>query len=425
MLWGGSITGAALAFATQAMLGRHLGPQEYGVFSNALAQTILLSQLAGFGLQTFWLNVFGSEGWNAQRWIDGSLRFLAFSCTLTVLMFLIWIIFGPNDRSSQLALVLMLPAILGFAAIELTASKLQLEERFLSISIWQISHHTARLIVIFGLFTIFPNGDQLVLASTGYALVAFPLIILTIQEISNMRTRRFLLRGHEITHDGTSRLKHPTAFQVSKESWAFGLDAFLYLAYFQCSNILLKYLAGDEASGQFFAAFTIMNAIYLLPIVFYTKFLLSKINRWASHDKPKLLKVFKAGAFSMLIAGTMCTVLVWFGGTFLVSRIYGDHFQNAIPVLLVLALCAPIRFLSTAIGSVLTTGNNMRIRVYIKTVCVPACLILNIVFISRYGAQGAAIATVATELLLLAMFTAAIIFRFQKIFNDQPAAIIN
>jgi O-antigen/teichoic acid export membrane protein len=426
LLWGSSIIAAGLAFATQLVLARHLDPATYGIFGSSLALITMLSQFSGFGLQGFWLKAFGQEGWTAQRWVRGSLHFVVISTLLTLLVFSAWAQFGPNDDTTRLTLLLMAPSIAGLAAIELTISKLQLEERYLFISLWQISPQAARLILISLGFVFASGGQRLTWVAIIYTVVAVGLVAVTVKQILAMGAPGFDLRGHGTRGDpqvpATSLIpgdSAPSVKNVAQEAWPFGVDVILYLAYLQISNVLLKYLDGNEAAGLYYAAFNIMNAIYLLPIVLYTKFLLSKQHRWARNDKPRLLSSLKLGSAAMLVIGVVAMLFIWLVAPYLVPLLFGHKYANASGLLDILAVCVPLRFLSTSVGSVLSTGDHMRHRVKLKAICALVCIVLNVALIPRYGTTGAAVVTVITELTLLLLFSVSVMRRYDQLFTDK------
>ena len=84
---------------------------------------------------------------------------------------------------------------------------------------------------------------------------------------------------------------------------------------------------------------------------------------------------------------------------------FGPSFADVVELLTILALCVPIRFLSTAVGSALLTEHHMRYRVVAMLVATLVAVALNWAAIPRWGQTGAAWATVFAEsVLLLAMW---------------------
>ena len=84
VLWLSLIGSAVLAFLTQVILARQLGPVSFGEFSAALATITLLCPLAGFGVSGLWLIVFGKEGWLANRWLPASFRYIFISTFIVI-----------------------------------------------------------------------------------------------------------------------------------------------------------------------------------------------------------------------------------------------------------------------------------------------------------------------------------------------------
>jgi O-antigen/teichoic acid export membrane protein len=387
----------------------------YGIFSSALATTIVLSQLSGFGLQTFWVNIFGREGWRGQRWIQGSLHLFVAAIGLTAMIQIFAAFLSDHNSNLKISLLLLTPAIGGFAAVELTASKLQLEEKYRTLAAWQAAHHAIRLVLVIALVSIATSIDPIYRIGLAYAFTGLCITILAVRSTSLMQSANMTLVGHgERPSNSTEQTQGMSS--VAANSWPFCLDALLYLAYFHCSNILLLHLSGGEPAGQYFAAFNIMNAVYILPTVFYTKYLLSKINRWAASDRQKLLATLRQGIVVMLGIGTLMAATISMLSSQITTKIYGPDFSETAEVLMILALCSPLRFTSTAIGSILTTGDNMTLRVKIKSLTLIACITFNLVLIPAYGGIGAAWATVMTEGTLLALFAAATALRYKNIF---------
>ena len=94
----------------------------------------------------------------------------------------------------------------------------------------------------------------------------------------------------------------PRVAELWSQAWAYGVFAVLYPIFFQISTVLMKYLVDAEA-GLYGIALAVMTAMYLIPATIYQKYLLSKLHRWAAHDKPKFWMVYRKGNIGMLALG--------------------------------------------------------------------------------------------------------------------------
>jgi O-antigen/teichoic acid export membrane protein len=188
---------------------------------------------------------------------------------------------------------------------------------------------------------------------------------------------------------------------VAAQSWPFGLAGIFYLVYFQSDIILLKYMVSDEAAGIYNVAFVIMAAVYMLPSVIYQKFLLPKIHRWANHDRERFYQVYRTGNWVMLILGLLAMLAIWLLAPFGVQFLFGSSYVGAVLPLSILALAAPLRFLGSSAGSFLSTQSHLIKKLYIMCIVALVNIVLNFLIIPIYGAIGAAVTTVFSELLMV------------------------
>jgi O-antigen/teichoic acid export membrane protein len=280
------------------------------------------------------------------------------------------------------------------------------------MALWQMAIPASRLLVAIALLLV-PHltGRFVALSYCGISLliaaVAWP-------SVRGMLHGDFDLHGHGPRKAVEAQEAFPSIAALLSEAWPYGVHAALYPVFFQVSTILLKYLAGDAQAGVYAIGLSVMTAIYLIPTVIYQKFLLAKLHRWAAHDPTKFWAVYRQGNVGMLILGLLVGAGLLTCAPWVVPLVFGPRYQDVVAILMILALCPPIRFLSTAMGSALLTGDHMRFRVYAIAVSTVVVIVLNALLIPRFGGHGAAWATVAGETVLL-VGTALGVRRFHRI----------
>jgi len=399
MLWLATMAGALFVFLAQAVLARHLGPSDYGLFASSLATVSMVAPLAGFGLSQFRLRIYGAEGWGADRWLSTSLRFNVLTTALAIGAVIAWALLGaPVDASTRSMLLLLSAVIPGLLAVNLVGSKLRLEDRYGELAGLHLLMPGGRLLVALLVFLV-PSMDAHAVG-WGYCVVALSVFALSFSPRYAMRAGRIDLKGHGPRAVPTSSAA-PGLAELWREAWPYGLAAILYPVFFQVSTVLVKYINGDVQAGRYGIAMAVMTAIYLLPATIYQKFLLSRLHRWAVHDKPKFWRVYRQGNIAMLLLGTATGLGLAATAPLLVPLVFGEEYRKAGTILMVLAACVPIRFLSTSVGSALLTGGHMRYRVRAMGWATAAAVVLNVMLIPEYDEFGAAAATVAAEILLL------------------------
>jgi O-antigen/teichoic acid export membrane protein len=405
LLWIGSLIGAGCAFLTQVILARQLGPTMFGAFSAALATTTLLTPLAGFGIAQYWLKAFGQEGWQAVRWLRGSFRFVVATTLLVLATLVAWAVLGPHDATTSGLLMVLSVYLLGQISVDMVSVKLQLEERYIGLAMWQFLPHLVRLLLVAML--AFVMVEMMTLSTVAYAYMFMSVGVFAVGMflMSRMYRGHLALKGHGDEGLSASKLTPPASMgQVATQSWAFGMAGVFYLIYFQSNIILLKYICGEEAAGIYNVAFMFMAAVYMLPSVVYQKFLLPKIHRWANHDREKFYQVYSVGNLVMLLLGLLAMLAIWLLAPWGVQLLFGDRYINAILPLGILALSAPIRLVAFNVGSTLVTNEHMRRKVWFMAITALINLTLNVILIPLYGVNGAAIGTVISDISLLFLY---------------------
>jgi O-antigen/teichoic acid export membrane protein len=403
LLWLGSLLGAGCAFLTQVILARQLGPAEFGAFATAFAMVTMLMPLAGFGVAQYLLKAFGKEGWVAIRFFPASFRFVLMSTSTVTIVLIGWSIFGVHDESLRTTIAILSTYIMGQVAVELVSSKLQLEERYVHLALLQFSPHFIRLLLV--VLLTFWTTEWLSVENVAYAYstVAIGLALLGVSSLFKVLNGKLNLKGH-VKPPGDSTELVPDVKAVITQSWPFGLAGLFHFIYFQSDIVLIQFIMGVETAGIYNVAFTIMVAVLLFPSIIYQKFLLPKMHRWANHDRERFYQVYRQGNVIMLVLGLVAMILIWIIMPWVVPLLFGNAYQGSIDLLLVLALSAPILFVASSVGATLVTQSHIKNKVKLMGGVAILNIILNLVLIPRFGAIGAAFATVFSNFVLLVIF---------------------
>jgi len=403
LLWLSTAAGAGMVFAAQTLLARQLGPADYGLFASSLATVTMVAPLAGFGLSQFRLKAYGVEGWSADRWLRPSLQFSAATTLLAIGIVIAWAFTLAPTPATRFMLLALSPVILSVLAVDLLSGKLRLEERYRQMAGWQLLIPGGRLAVAIALLLVPSWG--VASAAIGYCAVSLAIVLLAWPQLRKLMRGEIALHGHGPRDAQAPAATSPGVFGLWSQAWAYGVAAVLYPVFFQVSTVLLKYLNDDTQAGRYGIALAVMTAIYLLPSTIYQKFLLSKLHRWAAHDKPKFWRVYRLGNMAMLLCGLAIGIALAAMSPWLVPIAFGEEYRGVVGILMVLALCVPLRFLSTAVGSALLTEDHMRYRVRAMALATAVAVALNVLLIPFFNELGAASATVVAEaVVLLAMY---------------------
>ena len=393
--------GAGMVFLTQMILARQLGAADYGLFASSLATVTIVAPLAGFGLSRFRLMVYGVVGWGADRWLPSTLWFSAITTTLALAIVVTCAFTIAPGAPTRYTLLALLPVILALLAVDLVSSKLRLEERYHSLSGWHLLVPGGRLVIASLLLLVPALGVGFV--AVGYGVLSLAIFAFGAPAIVALMRGEVRLHGHGPRPTSRPPAVVPGIATLWSQSWVYGATALLYPVFFQIGTVLLKYLDSNVQAGLFGIAMAVMSAIYLIPSTIYQKYLLSKLHRWAVHDKPKFRQVYRQGIAAMFVLGLLVGATVALAAPWFVPVAFGEQYRGVVAVLLVLALCPPLRFLSTAVGAILLNRSQMGYRVRAMALAALVTVALNVLLIPLYHALGAAFATVGGEIALLSM----------------------
>ncbi|MDT4826472.1 Polysaccharide biosynthesis protein [compost metagenome] len=403
-LWVGSILGAGFAFLSQVVLARSLGATAFGYFSAALTLVTIVSPLAGFGVQNFWLKAFAEEGWNAIRWLKGSVKFVAVSTFSLFAALVGWtFLTGDDEQGFRLGLILSM-LVFGQVGLELVAAKLQLEERYPAMAMWLLLPHVLRFALVTVLVLFIDGGPSLERVALAYCAVALAYFFISARSISGMLKGRLSLYGQkpEVSSFGFEDI--PSATSVAARAWPFGGAAVFYLVYSQISVVALKYQAGADVAGLYNVAVVIMTAVYIFPGVVYQRFMMSKLHRWFNSNVELLRKAYVYGNYLMLLLGGGAMLTVWLLAPF-IPFIFGEEYSASIPFLMLLAVAAPVRFVSSSVASFLTAVGMEKVKLRVMGGTSILSVLLNFSLIPAFGGVGAASAALVVELgMLMALF---------------------
>lgn len=399
MLAGGTFGAALLSMGAQLLLVRCLTVPDYGRLATILAAVNLLSPFAGFGINWFWIQAFGREGYRAFRWVSPSLSLLGLTNVLSLLALAGYILSAQSFVGYPISLVVLFSSLmlLGQCAVEIASVKFQLEERFGQLALWQALSQLGRFLVA---LVLIYHTRSLHLVLEGYGLVGLLLLLSSLVLIRSFHIRRLKLAGHVPAESGRM-LDRPSPLITAKLSFPFAFITIFYLIYSQSVLLLVAFFIGPGSTAVFSGALLIISAIQLIPNIIFTKLLMGRICRWAEHDHESFRAILHLSAAGMIVLGILVMVVVAAGAPYAVPFIFGARYAKTTMVLIYLTPTIPLRFVQSAYSSMLVSEANVRKRVMFSGVSAACSLGLNLALLPTLGLTGAILSSIASEAVLL------------------------
>ena len=171
----------------------------------------------------------------------------------------------------------------------------------------------------------------------------------------------------------------------------FGITAIFIKLYQMGDTILLSLLSDEQELGWYSVAHKLVFAFEFIPLAFVAS-VFPAMSAFYNTDKAKMVKTFETSSFYLMLI----SVPIMLGGFALaqpmVVSLYGDDFSPATGSLQVLLLSLVFLFLNYPLSSLLGAINRQKINMYFMGAAALSSIVLNLIFIPKYGGVGASLA---------------------------------
>ena len=167
--------------------------------------------------------------------------------------------------------------------------------------------------------------------------------------------------------------------------------------YTYIDSVMLSKIRSTTEVGIYAAAANIIIALIFIPMM-YGNAIYPVISRFFISSKSSLKYAYERSFKYMLILGLPISAGVYILSDKIISIVYGSEYFASVAVLSILSWYLFLRFLNVVSGFTLASINKQSSRVLSQGIAVLINIILNLIFIPKYGFIGAAIATVITEI---------------------------
>lgn len=376
----------ALAFVAMVWLARALGVGAFGTLEFALALLTWLLVLADGGIE-IWATREAAQGVDLRALAGRVVPLRLILSILTGLLLLCLIPLLPDYES--------LPQILLIFAGCLPIQALNLKWAFL------------------GREQMTPVGIGLVLGQLVFAagviafvrepadLMAVPLLRLVSDIVTGLWFgNRFIRRN------GTFRLTLPSRSDAPmlRPAFAYGAAHALALASFNFDSLLLGFLGTAEDVGLYGAAYKPVVAGLAIPMAYFMGLYPTLARTWSDGSTAFRELATKSLRLAASLALPLGVLGVVFAEDVLIL-LFSDAYAGAAQALQILSVSAVLVVLRGTYRRGLLAAGAVRLDLRCAAAATGLNVVLNFVLIPLYGIEGAAVATLASEVAWLGMTT--------------------
>ncbi|MGB9150215.1 MAG: flippase [Burkholderiales bacterium] len=364
-------------------VARYLGPTQFGELAYALALTAFFQAFATLGLDGVVVRDISREPQRANE-ILGTTLWLRIACGLLAWIVAIGciLIFRPGDTRA-LILVALISSGIVFQAAD-------------TIDLWFQSQSQSRRTVVVKLIALTISASiKIILIQVDAPLIAFAaaqVLELIIGAIAlSMSYRWFRSSG---SWAGTISVAKILLY----ESWPLLLSGLSVMIYMRINQIMLRQIAGEQELGLFAAILPFIEAWNFLPVTICISFA-PLIARKKIENEAQYIWALQR-LFSVLFwLALLIAILMACFSSWIVDLLLGPRFAGSGTILAIGIFTLVPVFMGVAQGLWIINERKPMIFLYNTMVGAIFSVVLNLMLIPKWGANGAAIASVASYFL--------------------------
>ncbi len=388
-LFGDHAVRMGVGLIVSVWLARYLGPEQFGLFSYAIAFVALFGAVAGLGLGGIVVRDLVRAPEIANDTLGTSFLLQIIGGLLAFFLAVVAIfITRPDDQLS-----ILMVTVLGFAMVFKSTEvvKYWFESQVQSkYSVWVensafLLFACVKVVLILGqaslmafVWTLFAEGVVVAAALLGV----------------------YVWRGGHLNEWRSSQIRAKT---LLKDSWPLIVSGLAVIIYMRIDQIMLGQMLGNESVGIYSAAVRISEVWYFIPMAIVASvfpFLMQ------NQDQAVFVKNFQRLFDLMFAISFPMTLLIATFSSLIIRFMFGVEYQDASSVLSVYAWAILFAFLGVPAGRWYLYADMQKLALVRTTLGAVVNVLLNMVLIPLYGSVGAAYATLVAIVISNVLFNA-------------------
>jgi len=358
-------------------VARYLGPEQFGVFSYAIAFASLFSIIAKLGLDSIVVRGLVQEPTLRNAYMGTAFWLKLFGAFLMIAIVAFATLFTSNDSTTNLYVFIIVSGII-FQSFEVVDFYFQSQVLSKFVSICKITQLMISSSI--KLYLIFVGADLF-----WFVVVSF--IDQITLAISLYISYRYQKIGSFIQYFDFNLAK-----KMLKDCWPLTFSSFVIMIYMRIDQVMIHEMLGDQAVGIYSAAVRISEVWHFIPIMITNSLLPALINAKKTGENNYYLKLQKIYVLMIWMALGIAFVMT-FLSHWIIATLYGEAYKDAGTVLMISIWKGVFVFFGCAWFQWMLIENRIRMISFFQINILFFNVVLNLILIPRFGINGAAIAT--------------------------------
>jgi len=370
-------------------IARYLGPDKFGLLSYAQSFVGLFTAVATLGLDGIVVRELVKRSQKENELLGTAFYLKLMGAVLTLIILYIAIHFTSNDHFTN-TLIFIIASATVF-------------QSFNVVDMYFQSKVMSKFVVYANIISLFISSlVKITLILSDAPLIAFAWVVLFDSFVLACGFVYFFLKNSTFNIQHLT-FKREIAISLLKDSWPLILSGMVIAIYMRIDQIMIKEMMSSEAVGQYAAAVRLSEAWYFIPMVIASSLFPAIINAKKQSEElyyARLQKLYDLMVWMAIVIALPMTFL----SDWVVNLLYGSQYSQAGNVLMIHIWAGVFVFLGVASGKWFMT-ENLQIYSFYRTFAGSILnVILNFILIPKFGINGAAIATLVSQMTAAYLF---------------------
>lgn len=385
-LLAGNVALRLIAALVVVLMVRALGDERFGQYSFAVAFVGFFTLIASFGFTTLLIRDIAKDKEQTSKYLNNVLSlklvfaFVAFALLLMVSLFI--------DKPSLVKLIIYIFGIdliiSGFT--EIMRSVFQAYELMEFDAITRIAEK-----IIWAALILLVIYNRLSLVNVALATLSATTIGLIVCYV-------LLKKRVEIGFE----FNLPFWKKLIIDALPFAMTGLFAMIFFRIDIIMLSFITNDFVVGWYGAAYKIIDILATIPNIFLTA-LYPVFSRFHKEDQTHLSQGFALTVRYMILAAVPIVIGIFLLSDKIVFVFFGSGFANSSLALQILIFASLLSFINTPMFVMLNAIGLQKVTTINTASSATANVLLNLILIPSFGLQGAALATVVSEIIFFTL----------------------
>lgn len=367
---------------------RLLGPFDFGRFSFALAFGYAFSLLVNLGVSTYITRQLSRDSRFREK--IGSIFTLGLALTFINTLLIAGLFILLDYPGDYLAIIVIMCLAVFFETLGIILqSVFKADEKMHYVSYARIFQVVTTFVL--GFIVLFMLNANVVLFAAAYLAGGIAAAVMSIV---------FIVRNY-----ARIRLSVDVKFWKSllRKSFPFTIWMLFGIIFFRIDTIMLSWMQGDVSVGLYNAAYQIVGALLFIPGV-YCMAIFPLLAMHYKKNSQRFERIIRLSVKYLVSIGLPMAVGITLISQRLVEFLYGaEYFQSHMP-LEILIWTGALIFLLYLFSNSIIAMNKEKTLVWIYAWAMVLNIVLNFFLIARYNYNGAAAATVITQLFIFSCY---------------------